>query len=359
MSEHRMNSDFAIPVKSKIEKYFVGEVNLISSEEAISRDFTLIDVRSPIEYQSGKIPNALNIPVFDNLERTEIGKIYKELGKEIAFQKGADFFEPKLDNFLLKFSKLKSKNIVVYCARGGMRSACLVRILSKNGFTVFQMFGGYKNYRRYVLEKLKSSTPPLIVLHGKTGVGKTLILQNLPSYIDLEGLAQHRSSLFGAINKIPNNQKNFESFLVQKLSEFNLEHPVFIEGESRKVGKVFIPDNIARGMKKGVFVLLSASMETRVNRIVEEYKIKDKATVIKIDRILQSLIISLGKSKIEKMRKWLKYGEIKKIVHMLLVDYYDPRYNNSMRNYKFELKISTENIDRATNELIDFRKELM
>ena len=132
-----------------------------------------------------------------------------------------------------------------------MRSASIVRILSKNGFTVSQMYGGYKKYRRYVIDKLKKKIPPLIVLHGKTGVGKTLILQNLPSYIDLEGLAQHRSSLFGAINKIPNNQKNFEAFLVQKLNKLSLDFPVFIEGESRKVGNVFIPENIANAMKKG------------------------------------------------------------------------------------------------------------
>ena len=359
MSKRQISSGLYKPVKSKIENFIDGDVNLISSDEALSKDYTLIDVRTPKEFHSGNIPNAINYPVFDNLERSEIGKIYKNLGKDTAVQKGVSFFEPKIEKFLLKLSKLKSKNIAVYCARGGMRSASIVRILSKNGYTVSQMYGGYKKYRRYVIDKLKKKIPPLIVLHGKTGVGKTLILQNLPSYIDLEGLAQHRSSLFGAINKIPNNQKNFEGFLVQKLNELTLEYPVFIEGESRKVGKVFIPENIANAMKKGLFVLLSAPIDTRVSRIVEEYKIKDKETVIKIDRILRSLIISLGRSKIEKMRKWLEHGEINKIVHMLLVDYYDPRYNNSMRNYKFELEISTENICQATTELIDFRKELM
>jgi len=336
-----------------------GEIFSISNEEAFFRGLTIIDVRTHEEFINGRIPNALNYPIFDNLERSEIGKIYKNLGKYSAINKGIDFFQPKLNQFLLSLSCLKSKHIVIYCARGGMRSRAITKLLYKNGFSVSQMQGGYKGYRRFVLQQLKKKIPSLIVLHGKTGVGKTLLLKKLPNHLDLEDLAQHRSSVFGAINKIPNNQKNFEALLVERLRGVSNNFPVFVEGESRKVGKVFIPEGLANSMKRATFVLMHASIKTRVRRIVKEYQICDEATFSQINEILGSLNQSMGRSKIEKMRWWLKHGDIENIVHMLLVDYYDPRYQNSMKKYKFAMKISTENLDQAANDLINFRKKLI
>ena len=111
------------------------------------------------------------------------------------------------------FRPWKEATLVIYCARGGMRSSSVVHLLMTQGFTVYQLKGGYKAYRKFVLSQLTSYSPPLIVLHGQTGVGKTQILQQLPDVIDLEGLAQHRSSVFGALGLTPRSQQMFEALL--------------------------------------------------------------------------------------------------------------------------------------------------
>ena len=347
------------PSAKRIEDFLKGGLPALSVEKALAEDMLLLDVRTAEEFAKGSIPGARSFPLFDDLERAEIGTIYKKVGRDAAVVKGLEFFEPRLQQFLLSLSAIKSQQLVVYCARGGMRSASVVRLLEENGFRVSQMQGGYKYYRQFILQQLENPTPPLIVLHGQTGVGKTLILQKLPDHLDLEGLAQHRSSLFGAINKTPRTQKDFEALLVKKLSQLPEDLFLFVEGESRKVGQVFIPQSIANAMKSGILVLLKASLETRISRIVEEYNICDEQSIQQIDSILQSLKVALGKVKVEQLRLWLKQGEIENIVHMLLVDYYDPRYQHAMSGYDFELELSAEDLKQAAGELITFRNQMI
>jgi len=347
------------PSAKRIEDFLKGGLPALSVEKALAEDMLLLDVRTAEEFAKGSIPGARSFPLFDDLERAEIGTIYKQVGRDAAVVKGLEFFEPRLQQFLLSLSAIKPQQLVVYCARGGMRSASVVRLLEENGFRVSQMQGGYKYYRQFILQQLENPTPPLIVLHGQTGVGKTLILQKLPDHLDLEGLAQHRSSLFGAINKTPRTQKDFEALLVKKLSQLPEDLFLFVEGESRKVGQVFIPQSFANAMKSGILVLLKASLETRISRIVEEYNICDEQSIQQIDSILQSLKVALGKVKVEQLRLWLKQGEIENIVHMLLVDYYDPRYQHAMSGYDFELELSAEDLKQAAGELITFRNQMI
>ena len=347
------------PSSKRIEDFLKGGLPALSVEKALAEDMLLLDVRTAEEFAKGSIPGARSFPLFDDLERAEIGTIYKQVGRDAAVVKGLEFFEPRLQQFLLSLSAIKSQQLVVYCARGGMRSASVVRLLEENGFRVSQMQGGYKYYRQFILQQLENPTPPLIVLHGQTGVGKTLILQKLPDHLDLEGLAQHRSSLFGAINKTPRTQKDFEALLVKKLSQLPEDLFLFVEGESRKVGQVFIPQSFANAMKSGILVLLKASLETRISRIVEEYNICDEQSIQQIDSILQSLKVALGKVKVEQLRLWLKQGEIENMVHMLLVDYYDPRYQHAMSGYDFELELSAEDLKQAAGELITFRNQMI
>ena len=349
----------AKPSSKRIEDFLKGGLPALSVEEALAEDMLLLDVRTAEEFAKGSITGARSFPLFDDLERAEIGTIYKQVGRDAAVVKGLEFFEPRLQQFLLSLSAIKSQQLVVYCARGGMRSAAVVRLLEENGFRVSQMQGGYKDYRQYVLQQLENPTPPLIVLHGQTGVGKTLLLQKLPDHLDLEGLAQHRSSLFGAIHKTPRTQKDFEALLVQKLSELPEDLFLFVEGESRKVGQVFIPQIFANAMKSGKLVLLSATLETRISRIVEEYNICDEQSIQQIDSILQTLKVALGKVKVEQLRLWLKRGEIENIVHMLLVDYYDPRYQHAMSGYDFALKLSAEDLNQTADALITFRNQMI
>ena len=343
----------------KIESFLNGLLDEVSVIEALCEENTLIDVRTAQEYEKGSIPDAFNYPLFDNLERAEIGVIYRKIGKNAAVVKGLEFFEPRIQQFLSSLTDLKSKRLVVFCARGGMRSASVVRLLQYQGFQAAQLQGGYKSYRSYVLRQLRKPVPPLIVLHGSTGVGKTLLLKKLPDHLDLEEFAGHRSSLFGAINKIPQTQKNFEALLAKKILELPNTRPVFIEGESRKVGKVFIPQSLAEAMKYGTLVLLQASFDTRIRRIVEEYKICDEQTFLQTDSILQSMQKVLGKKKAEQLRQWLRKGEFENIVHVLLEEYYDPRYQHAMRMNEYALKLSAEDLNSAAEKLVRFRNGIV
>ena len=343
----------------KIESFLNGLLDEVSVIEALCEENTLIDVRTAQEYEKGSIPDAFNYPLFDNLERAEIGVIYRKIGKNAAVVKGLEFFEPRIQQFLSSLTDLKSKRLVVFCARGGMRSASVVRLLQCQGFQAAQLQGGYKSYRSYVLRQLRKPVPPLIVLHGRTGVGKTLLLKKLPDHLDLEEFAGHRSSLFGAINKMPQTQKNFEALLAKKILELPNTRPVFIEGESRKVGKVFIPQSLAEAMKYGTLVLLQASFDTRIRRIVEEYKICDEQTFLQTDSILQSMQKVLGKKKAEQLRQWLRKGEFENIVHVLLEEYYDPRYQHAMRMNEYALKLSAEDLNSAAEKLVRFRNGIV
>ena len=343
----------------KIGSFLNGLLDEVSVIEALCEENTLIDVRTAQEYEKGSIPDAFNYPLFDNLERAEIGVIYRKIGKNAAVVKGVEFFEPRIQQFISSLSDLKSKRLVVFCARGGMRSASVVRLLQYQGFQAAQLQGGYKSYRSYVLMQLRKPAPPLIVLHGRTGVGKTLLLKKLPDHLDLEEFAGHRSSLFGAINKMPQTQKNFEALLAKKILELPNTRPVFIEGESRKVGKVFIPQSLAEAMKYGTLVLLQASFDTRIRRIVEEYKICDEQTLLKTDSILQSMQKVLGKKKAEQLRQWLRKGEFENIVHVLLEEYYDPRYQYAMRMNEYALKLSAEDLNSAAEKLVRFRNGIV
>jgi tRNA 2-selenouridine synthase len=343
----------------KIGSFLNGLLDEVSVIEALSEENTLLDVRTAQEYEKGSIPDALNYPLFDNLERTEIGVIYRKIGKNAAVVKGLEFFEPRIQQFLSSLIDLKSKRLVVFCARGGMRSASVVRLLQCQGFQAAQLQGGYKSYRSYVLRQLRKPVPPLIVLHGRTGVGKTLLLKKLPVHLDLEEFAGHRSSLFGAINKMPQTQKNFEALLAKKILELPNTRPVFIEGESRKVGKVFIPQSLAEAMKYGTLVLLQASFDTRIRRIVEEYKICDDQTFLQTDSILQSMQKVVGKKKAKQLRQWLRKGEFENIVHVLLEEYYDPRYQHAMRMNEYALKLSAEDLNSAAEKLVQFRNGIV
>ena len=343
----------------KIGSFLNGLLDEVSVIEALCEENTLIDVRTAKEYEKGSIPDAFNYPLFDNLERAEIGVIYRKIGKNAAVVKGLEFFEPRIQQFLSSLTDLKSKRLVVFCARGGMRSASVVRLLQYQGFQAAQLQGGYKSYRSYVLRQLRKPVPPLIVLHGSTGVGKTLLLKKLPDHLDLEEFAGHRSSLFGAINKMPQTQKTFEALLAKKILELPNTRPVFIEGESRKVGKVFIPQSLAEAMKYGTLVLLQASFDTRIRRIVEEYKICDEQTFLQTDLILQSMQKVLGKKKAEQLRQWLRKGEFENIVHVLLEEYYDPRYQHAMRMNEYALKLSAEDLNSAAEKLVRFRNGIV
>lgn len=327
-------------------------------EEAITGDYRIVDVRSPREFEEGSLPGAVNIPIFDNEERHLVGTIYKQGGRDVAIDTGFELVESRLTGLLAGFEAYRGENIALFCARGGMRSRSVVNLLVQNGFSAWQLAGGYKQYRQLLLGVFEHFSPRCIVLHGLTGTGKTRILQHLTPMIDLEDLAQHQSSLFGGMNRQPRSQKSFDSCLHQVICELGPE-PCFIEGESRQLGCVYLPAGLARAMKEGHLVLITASIEKRVERILEDYPVTDDKTVAQVQRILESLRRKVGGEVTETMCRLLHRGDLAELVHILLVEYYDKRYENSLKRYHYQLEISSENIAEAAENLVQFRNNLL
>ncbi len=316
----------------------------------------VVDVRTPAEFAKGAVAGAHNIPLFDNAERSEIGTLYKQIGKQEAIQAGLNFVGGRLAGFIEQFEPYRAGRLLVYCARGGMRSQSVVSLLSSLGYPASQLPGGYKAFRNYLLGALEKEMPPRpIVLHGRTGVGKTLLLARLDNALDLEDLAQHRSSLFGAVNLRPRTQQHFEALLLRALGGLDFAEPVWIEGESRKVGDAILPEALRRAMQAGLCVLVTASLGTRVRRIIEEYSGNDPAeTLPQLEAALISLTRFIGKQTIARLVDCLRGGDLPTVVETLLVDYYDPRYLHGMRDYRYALEVSSEDLDEAAGQLRAF-----
>ena len=321
----------------------------------------IVDVRSPGEFAKGAVHGAVNIPLFSNDERAEIGVLYKSLGKEFAIHRGLQHVGGKLSGFVGSFDRFRGKPLVVYCARGGMRSQAVVSLLASLGFDVRRMEGGYKAYRNYVLAELERNIPPrMIVIHGQTGVGKTLLLNRLANSLDLEGAAQHRSSLFGGVNRAPRTQQQFEADLLHRMLALDPSRPVWIEGESRKVGGVTIPEGLRRAMPASTCVLVTASMETRITRIIAEYTgapdghAFEAETQAQLEAALLTLRPFFGAARTEELLGLLRKGDLRPLVRTLLEEHYDPRYSHAMRNYAYALTVSSEDLDAAVAELKAF-----
>jgi tRNA 2-selenouridine synthase len=326
---------------------------------ALAGAAALADVRSPGEYARGHISGAVNIPLFSNDERAEIGTLYKLLGKEQAIHKGLGLMGGKLAAFVEAFEPYKSAPVLVYCARGGMRSAAVVGLLTALGYRAQQLPGGYKAFRNYALSVLEHDLPPrLVVLQGQTGVGKTLLLRRLAGALDLEDCAQHRSSVFGAIRLQPRSQQQFDAELLAALGRLDYALPVWVEGESRKIGDVTMPDALRRAMREAPCVLVTASLETRVARILADYGAPDAGSLPEWEAALRSLAAPLGRARVEVLLARLRSGDGAGVAAELLEDYYDPRYAHSMRAYRYDLTVDSEDLDAAVAELEAFARRL-
>lgn len=330
----------------------------ISLQQSEKAGHILIDVRSSKEFAEGSILNAVSIPLFDDTERSIIGTIYKHGSKEAAIEQGFAFVKEKFPQLIEQFEPYRDKTLTIYCAKGGMRSKSIVNLLHMLGITVYQLEGGYRRYRHQTLEKLDQFRGKLIVLHGMTGTGKTRIIEKLNDAIDLEGIAQHRSSLFGGINLVPRTQKQFEALLAKRLDQLE-KPPYFIEGESNKLGQVFLPKAIIEEMALGTMIWIKASIETRIQRIIEDYPITSDEIRQKMEQIFRTLTKRLGHATVEKLCYLLRTDKIDELVYILLTEYYDKRYGNMFKKYDFRLEVSSENIDDAVKELTEYRASLL
>lgn len=327
----------------------------ITVKEALElKNAVFIDTRTPKEYEIAHIPGAINIPLFSDEQRHIIGILYKNQGKETAVNKGLEFVSLKLPDMIKEYSKYKDKLLIIYCWRGGMRSKSVTSLLDSIGFNVLQLENGHKEFRRHVLEyfsKLKLK-PCFIVLYGLTGTGKTEILKKilLPK-IDLEDLAQHRSSLLGSINLKPRTQIMFDALLFNRLRTIQNEKYVFIEGESRKIGSVEMPDFLWRKCKEGINIKISCPLKNRISRLVKEYTPINDETKKQLFSILDRLKQKLSGAVVDKLKQCLETKDYDTFTKIMLEKYYDPLYQHTVENIKYDYTVDFEKIEDAIHEL--------
>jgi tRNA 2-selenouridine synthase len=306
-----------------------------------------VDVRSPSEYEEDHVPGAVNIPLFDDRERKEVGTWYREKGRQEAILLGCDIVGRKLSQLYRELSRYDNIHMILYCARGGMRSGSLASLMAGLNRPVCQLSRGYKSYRAYVnrtLEDLEINHP-LYVLQGLTGTGKTEILRRMEYSLDLEGMAGHRSSIFGAMGLIQKSQKRFESSLLARLEELKEAPWIVVEGESKKLGNLHIPPSLFQAMREGHSIRVEAPMERRKQIIIDDYtrNIDPRET----EGILVTLRSRLGRTTVDKMIVQLHREEYGPLVETLLSRYYDPLYRHTLDN--LSPVGSIENLDSDTS----------
>ncbi|AQU10295.1 tRNA 2-selenouridine(34) synthase MnmH [Clostridioides difficile] len=346
-------------------------MSVIKIEKALKLDKVIfVDVRTEGEYEEDHILNAINMPLFKNNEHNDVGTIYKMQGKHEAIQKGFDYVSYKLKDIYLQAAELALNydNIVIYCARGGMRSGSIVNLLSSLGVNVYQLEGGYKAYRNFVLEYLRHvmDTKNFVSVHGLTGTGKTDLLHLLDEkgidVLDLEGIAKNSGSTFGFItfDKKPPSQKNFETKLFESIF-FSKENYIFVESESKRVGSVTVPNEIFEAMtREGHHILLECDIENRVDRLCRDYIYdKDEGNILILKECINKFRKRLGNKVVDDYIDLLESGEYKELVKRYLLEYYDPLYMHSVEKYKYSKIINFNDTQKALEDVIDLYESIL
>jgi tRNA 2-selenouridine synthase len=310
----------------------------------------VVDARSPAEYAEATIPGAINVPFLDDAERSEVGTLYKQAGKQLARRRGVEIVAPKIPELINQVASrqaVTSLPAVVFCWRGGMRSLALTRFLDLAGIPARQMEGGHKVFRRLVLNFFEQEHwGRLLVLRGLTGVGKTYYLHRLAErgypVIDLEGLANHRGSAFGNLGLPPQpSQKMFEALLWDKLRKVPRDSYVLTEGESRHIGRVALPLRFYQALQTETSIWLKASLETRTRNILADYPAIDQLKE-EFARPILALKGNLGKETVSHYLQLLEAGNWQELVHELMVNYYDPLYRHTMPEKRIEVELQPE-----------------
>ncbi len=336
----------------------------ITIEKALElKEPVFIDLRSPSEFLKGSIPGSINIPLLDDQEREIIGLIYRQ-DQQKARMKGISFVSPKLPEITGRLEKIHRYGTpVLYCWRGGMRSKSLHTLLaSVMDFPIYRLGGGYKEYRNFILNRLREYKlrMPLFVLNGLTGSGKTAILAILENLgcpvLDLEGLACHRGSVFGHLG-LPGSskQKNFDGLLWNRLEELKNSAYLLVEGEGKRIGSVHLPDFLCQGILSGKHILVTSPLEKRVERLLREYTPDSEEEIEEVIKAIRSLKKYLGQTRLEQFISLAKEKNFRELVTELCRTYYDRLYKDSKpENTFFILKVDSSDPREAAGRIKDF-----
>ena len=305
--------------------------------KALARFDAIIDVRSPGEFAEDHLPGAENLPVLDDAEREQVGTIYVQESRFLARRIGAAHVARNIAKHLEAGLRERPAGFrpLIYCWRGGQRSNAMATILSQVGWPVTLLEGGYKTYRRAVKERLYDGAAEfkLVLLDGHTGTAKTEILGRLAARgvqtLDLEGLANHRGSLFGGMGAQP-SQKMFESLLVAALDRLDLTRTIVVEAESSKIGERMTPPLIWRAMQTAPRIELRAPLEARAAYLVIAYRdvIENREA---LDAAFARLPVYPGQKRLENWRGMADAGAFEELASDLMEHHYDPAYDRSAR----------------------------
>jgi len=318
----------------------------------LAETIPVVDVRSPSEFNAGHIPGAFNIPLFDDRERETVGIKYKKEGRSKAIIAGIEIAGPKMHLKLSEALKIaKNGKLLAHCWRGGMRSETMAWLFSLGDIEVALLQGGYKAYRKHVLTAL-SEKRKTVVLGGMTGSSKTLILHHLKEkkqqVIDLERLANHKGSAFGALGQPPQpSSEHFANLLFDEWKQLNGDTPVWLEDESHNIGNVFMPDEFYNNMQDSPTIILYMDFKKRVPRLIEEYSTYPpellKKSIMKIRK-------RLGGDRTKDALDAVDKRDFAKAVEITL-RYYDKAYlyGIKQKHTKNMISINTDTYDVTAN----------
>jgi tRNA 2-selenouridine synthase len=322
----------------------------IDIDEAIShldKGSVFIDVRSPGEYLNATIPGAFNIPILTEEQRRETGTIHKHHGAAQARMRGMELISPRLPEVIHQARELHLKHkrpLIVFCWRGGLRSSAMTAFLNLCGLPVFQLSGGHKAFRQHVVNYFEHARwARLLVLRGLTGVGKTRILEQLRNQgwpvLNLEALANHRGSAFGAIGcEQQPSQKQFEALLWNELRHTRPDECVITEGESRHIGRVMLPKRLHAALQKETTLWLETQMHNRIRVITEDYAVDDLPSE-DFAGAIDALIPRLGHKKVSELHQLLARREWDRLIEALMREYYDPLYAHTKPEKRVDIEV--------------------
>ena len=322
------------------------------------QSYIVIDVRSPIEYLEGSVVGSINIPLFDADERARIGVIYKKSPRAARFV-ALDIIGPKLSKFIRRIhARCQDRTPVIVCWRGGMRSKSTVELLQMAGIRSLQLDGGYRRYRQNIFQELRDYQlqNQLVVIKGKSGTGKTEILAALENLgypvLDLEGLANHRGSAFGGFEQQrPATQKNFDAHLLMQLNKARESKWLLVEGESKRIGNIFLPEFLFNKMRTAPVIEVNCAMEKRVKRIIRDYSPRSHRARMNMYRALAKLGHKVSRADQAVLKQSLDNEDYAQFVHIVLSRHYDNIYDHQLPGKDLLATIDSADIKMAAQEI--------
>jgi tRNA 2-selenouridine synthase len=341
----------------------VSEKTLITEFLRMAETIPIADVRSPSEFAAGHIPGAFNVPLFNDKERESVGIKYKKEGRNKAIITGLELTGPLMHEKLNAALKIASEGrILVHCWRGGIRSEAMAWLFSLGGLDVRVLDGGYKSFRHHVLDSL-SKKRKTIILGGMTGSSKTHILHCIKSLghqvIDLEELANHKGSAFGALGQLTQpSTEHFANLLFDQWKKIDDSMPQWLEDESRNIGTVFMPDEFYLNMQTSPAIVLLMDIDTRLPRLIEEYSAFPPELLIEsINRISKRL----GGDNARDAISAVETGDFAKAIGITL-KYYDKTYLYSIGRKPQEkiiyIKTDTDDVESNANKVIEAARKI-